>query len=73
VIELIAKTREQIMRGQWDPFFEHELVAGVESLEIPEVAPARKPGEVVKQARTAVSDEFLLGELNFSLAGIVKV
>lgn len=73
MIELIAKRREQMMRGQWDPFFEYELVAGVESLEIPGVATARKPGEVVKQARTAVSDEFLLGQLNFSLADIVKV
>jgi len=73
VIELIARRREQMMRGQWDPFFEYELVAGVESVEIPGVVPARTPGQVVKPARTAVSDEFLLGQLNFSLAGIVKV
>jgi basic membrane lipoprotein Med (substrate-binding protein (PBP1-ABC) superfamily) len=73
VIELIRRRREQMMMGQWDPFFEYELVAGVETAEIPGVAPARTPGQVVKPARTAVSDEFLLGQLNFSLAGIVKV
>lgn len=73
VLRLIAQRREQMMFGQWDPFFEYELVAGEESVEIPGVAPKRTPGEVVKPARTAVSDEFLLGQLNFMLQGIVLV
>jgi len=73
VIELIRVRREQMMRGEWDPFYEYELVAGVESVEIPGVAPPRTPGEVVKPAGVMPSDEFLLTQFNFQLEGIVKL
>jgi len=72
VIELIEKRREQMLAGVWDPFFEYELVSSGEGLEIPGL-PVPPSGTVVKAAGVMPSDEFLLGELNFELEGIVLV
>jgi simple sugar transport system substrate-binding protein len=72
VIKKIEQRREQMMRGAWDPFFEYALVSSGEGVEVPELGlkvPAK--GTVVKPERQAPSDEFLLGQLNFQLDGIV--
>lgn len=74
VKELIEDRRAQMIAGVWDPFFEYELVSSGEGVEISELGlTVPSKGTVVKPARTAASDEFLLAELNFRLEGIVKV
>jgi len=72
VIDLIRERREQMLKGVWDPFFEYELVSSGEGLEVPGL-PVPAAGTVVKPAGEMPTDEFLLGELNFQLEGIVKV
>ena len=72
VIELIENRREQMMAGVWDPFFEYELVSSGVGKEL-EGIPVPSAGTVVKPAGVMPTDEFLLGELNFQLEGIVLV
>jgi simple sugar transport system substrate-binding protein len=72
VIELIENRREQMIKGTWDPFFEYELVSSGEGIEMPGL-PVPAAGTVVKPAGEMPTDEFLLGQLNFQLEGIVLV
>ena len=72
VIDLIEKRREQMLKGVWDPFFEYELVSSGEGIEMPGL-PIPAEGAVVKSAGVMPTDEFLLGQLNFQLEGIVLV
>jgi basic membrane lipoprotein Med (substrate-binding protein (PBP1-ABC) superfamily) len=72
VIELIENRREQMIKGTWDPFFEYELVSSGIGIEMPGL-PVPAAGTVVKPAGEMPTDEFLLGQLNFQLEGIVLV
>jgi len=72
VIELIENRRNAMIRGAWDPFYEYELVSSGVGIEMPGL-PVPAENVVVKPKENMPSDEFLLGQLNFQLKGIVKV
>jgi simple sugar transport system substrate-binding protein len=69
ILKLVAQRREQMMKGQWDPFFEHAFVSNGTGLALKGV-PIPPKGTVVKKAREAPSDEWLLGRFNFDLEGL---
>lgn len=69
IVELVEQRRDQMLKGVWDPFFEHELVSNGTGVEI-EGVPIPAEGEVVSPAMSMPSIEFLLGEFNFDLAGV---
>jgi simple sugar transport system substrate-binding protein len=70
IIELVEKRRDQMMKGVWDPFFEHEFVSNGTGLEL-EGLPIPPAGTVVKPTGEMQSDEWLLSEFNFDLEGMV--
>lgn len=70
IVELVEQRREQMMKGEWDPFSEHEFVSNgtgfaLENLAIPDA------GTVVKPAGEMPTDEWLLSKFNFDLEGMV--
>ena len=74
IIALIEKRRDQMMKGVWDPFFEYALVSSGEGKEISELGLAVPAADtVVKEAGVMPTDEFLLGQFNFQLKGIVLI
>jgi len=70
IIELVEKRRDQMIKGAWDPFFEHEFVSNGTGLEL-EGLPIPPKGTVVKPAYEMPSDEWLLAKFNFDLEGMV--
>jgi len=68
IVELVEKRRDQMIKGAWDPFFEHEFVSNGTGLEL-EGLPIPPAGTVVKQAGEMQSDEWLLSKFNFDLEG----
>ena len=70
IIELVEKRRDQMIKGVWDPFFEHEFVSNGTGLAL-ENLPIPAAGTVVKQAGEMQSDEWLLSKFNFDLEGTV--
>ena len=70
IIKLVEQRRDQMMKGVWDPFFEHEFVSNGTGLAL-EGLPIPAKGTVVKQACEMPSDEWLLSEFNFDLEGTV--
>jgi simple sugar transport system substrate-binding protein len=69
ILRLVTQRREQMMRGQWDPFQAHALVSNGTGLALPGTPiPAR--GTVVKRAGVAPTDEWLLSRFNFDLDGM---
>ena len=69
VQKLVAQRREQMMKGQWDPFFEHAFVSNGTGLALKDT-PIPAKGTVVKKAREMPSDTWLLGKFNFDLNGM---
>ena len=70
IVELVEKRRDQMIKGVWDPFFEHEFVSNGTGLAL-ENLPIPPAGTVVKPAGEMQSDEWLLSEFNFDLEGTV--
>ncbi len=70
IVELVEQRRDQMMKGVWDPFFEHEFVSNGTGLAL-ENLPIPPKGTVVKQAGEMPSDEWLLSKFNFDLEGTV--
>jgi basic membrane lipoprotein Med (substrate-binding protein (PBP1-ABC) superfamily) len=70
IIEIVEKRRDQMIKGVWDPFFEHEFVSNGTGLAL-ENLPIPSAGTVVKPAGEMQSDEWLLSEFNFDLDGMV--
>ncbi len=70
IIELVEQRREQMMKGEWDPFSEREFVSNGTGLEL-EGTTIPAAGTVVKPAGEVPSDEWLLSEFNFDLEGMV--
>ena len=68
IVDLVAQRREQMMKGEWDPFTEHELVSNGTGLEL-EGLPIPAAGTVVKAAGVVPTTEWLLSQFNFDLAG----
>lgn len=70
IVELVEQRRDQMMKGVWDPFFEHEFVSNGTGLAL-ENLPIPPKGTVVKQAGEMPSDAWLLSKFNFDLEGTV--
>jgi len=70
IVELVEKRRDQMIKGVWDPFFEHEFVSNGTGLAL-ENLPIPAKGTVVKPAGEMQSDEWLLSKFNFDLEGTV--
>lgn len=68
--KLVAQRREQMMKGQWDPFEAHAFVSNGTGLALKGL-PIPAKGTVVKQAKTKPTDEWLLGKFNFDLSGMI--
>jgi len=68
IIDLVAQRRDQMMKGEWDPFTEHEFVSNGTGLEL-EGLPIPAAGVVVKAAGVAPTTEWLLSQFNFDLQG----
>jgi simple sugar transport system substrate-binding protein len=68
ILDLVKQRREQMMKGEWDPFTAHELVSNGTGIEL-EGLPIPAAGTVVKAAGVVPTIEFLLGMFNFDLAG----
>jgi basic membrane protein A len=69
ILRLVTQRREQMMKGEWDPFFEHAFVSNGTGLALAGT-PIPPKGTVVKKAREMPSDEWLLGKFNFDLDGM---
>ncbi len=70
IIKLVEQRRQQMMKGEWDPFAAHEFVSNGTGLELEGLAVPPK-GTVVKPANEMPSDEWLLSKFNFDLEGLV--
>ncbi len=67
--KLVAQRRNQMLKGQWDPFFEHAFISNGTGLALKD-APIPAKGTVVKKAKQMPTDEWLLGQFNFDLEGM---
>jgi basic membrane lipoprotein Med (substrate-binding protein (PBP1-ABC) superfamily) len=70
IVELVEQRRDQMMKGEWDPFTEHEFVSNGTGLDL-EGLPVPAAGTVVKPAGEESTAEWLLSEFNFDLEGTV--
>jgi basic membrane lipoprotein Med (substrate-binding protein (PBP1-ABC) superfamily) len=69
IVDLVEKRREQMMKGEWDPFEEHAFVSNGTGFEL-ENLPIPAAGTEVKPAGEMPTAEWLLGEFNFDLEGM---
>ena len=69
IVDLVKQRREQMMKGEWDPFTEHEFASNGTGLQL-EGLPIPAAGTVVKPAGEKATDEFLLSKFNFDLQGM---
>ena len=69
IVDLVKQRRDQMMKGEWDPFTEDEFVSNGTGLEL-EGTPIPAAGTVVKPAGEKPTDEWLLSKFNFDLQGI---
>ncbi|MDR7422477.1 MAG: BMP family ABC transporter substrate-binding protein [Armatimonadota bacterium] len=69
IVNLVRQRRDQMMKGQWDPFTAHALVSNGTGLALQGV-PIPAKGTVVKPAGQVPTDEFLLGRFNFDVQGV---
>ncbi|MDH7486130.1 MAG: BMP family ABC transporter substrate-binding protein [Anaerolineae bacterium] len=70
IVDLVKQRRDQMMKGEWDPFAEHEFVSNGTGLAL-ENLPIPAAGTVVKPAGEMPSNEWLLSKFNFDLEGTV--
>ena len=68
IIDLVKQRRDQMMKGEWDPFTEHEFVSNGTGLDL-EGVPVPASGVVVKPAGEEPTAEWLLSQFNFDLEG----
>ena len=68
IVDLVAQRRDQMMKGEWDPFTEHEFVSNGTGLDL-EGLPVPDAGTVVKLAGEEPTAEWLLSQFNFDLEG----
>ena len=68
IVDLVAQRRDQMMKGEWDPFTEHEFVSNGTGLDL-EGLPVPDAGTVVKPAGEEPTAEWLLSQFNFDLEG----
>jgi basic membrane lipoprotein Med (substrate-binding protein (PBP1-ABC) superfamily) len=70
IVQLVEQRREQMMKGEWDPFTEYEFVSNGTGLDL-EGTPIPAAGTVVKPAGEVPTDEWLLSLFNFDLEGMM--
>jgi basic membrane lipoprotein Med (substrate-binding protein (PBP1-ABC) superfamily) len=70
IVDLVEQRRDQMMKGEWDPFTEHEFVSNGTGLDL-EGLPVPAAGTAVKPAGEMPTAEWLLSEFNFDLEGTV--
>ena len=68
IVDLVTQRRDQMMKGEWDPFTEHAFVSNGTGLEL-EGLPIPDEGTTVKPAGEEPTAEWLLSKFNFDLAG----
>ena len=68
IVDLVAQRREQMMKGEWDPFTEHAFISNGTGLAL-EGLPIPDKGTEVKPAGEEPTAEWLLGKFNFDLEG----
>jgi simple sugar transport system substrate-binding protein len=68
IVDLVEQRRDQMMKGEWDPFTEHEFVSNGTGLDL-EGLPIPAAGTSVKPAGEEPTAEWLLSKFNFDLQG----
>jgi basic membrane lipoprotein Med (substrate-binding protein (PBP1-ABC) superfamily) len=70
IIALVKQRREQMMKGEWDPFTASAFISNGTGLDM-EGLPIPAAGTEVKAAGTVPTVEFLLSKFNFDLLGTI--
>ena len=68
ILDLVKQRRDQMMKGEWDPFTEHAFVSNGTGLDM-DGLPVPAAGTVVKEAGVVPTIEFLLSMFNFDVLG----
>ncbi len=68
IVQLVTQRRDQMMKGEWDPFTEHAFVSNGTGLDL-EGLPVPAAGTEVKPAGEEPTAEWLLSSFNFDLEG----
>ena len=69
IVDLVKQRREQMMKGEWDPFTDHAFISNGTGLDL-EGQPVPAKGTEVKPAGEEPSVEWLLSQFNFDLEGV---
>lgn len=69
ILQLVEQRRDQMIKGEWDPFTEHAFISNGTGLEL-EGAPIPPAGEEVKPAGEEPTAEWLLSLFNFDVEGV---
>ncbi len=69
IVQLVEQRRDQMIKGEWDPFTEHAFISNGTGLEL-EGAPIPPAGEEVKPAGEEPTAEWLLSLFNFDVEGV---
>ncbi len=69
ILDLVKQRREQMMKGEWDPFTEHQFVSNGTGLALDNL-PVPAKGTTVKPAGEKPTDEWLLSKFNFDVEGV---
>lgn len=69
IVDLVKQRRDQMMKGEWDPFTAHAFVSNGTGLEL-EGTPIPEAGTEVKPAGEEPTVEWLLSQFNFDLQGL---
>jgi simple sugar transport system substrate-binding protein len=67
--DLVSQRREQMMKGEWDPFTAHAFISNGTGLDL-EGNPVPEKGKEVKPAGEEPTVEWLLSQFNFDLEGV---
>ena len=69
IVDLVTQRRDQMMKGEWDPFTAHAFVSNGTGLAL-EGTPIPDAGTEVKAADEEPTVEWLLSQFNFDLQGM---
>ncbi|RME81365.1 MAG: BMP family ABC transporter substrate-binding protein [Caldilineae bacterium] len=70
IVKLVEQRRDQMLKGEWDPFTAHAFVSNGTGLAL-ENLPVPEKGTEVKAAGEEPTAEWLLGQFNFDLDGMI--